>query len=227
MQDPAFQLLYFGADYPYTFFGFGFPRAWGSYKSMLLRDPDSGDFELWAANRWSHVCLAFRKADGFLSVVKDGGVLNINHADPELTGVTIPADFLRKVSIGRCNFDYKMSCTSPEGRLADFNVWDRALSTRELLDWTTCRSMAKGSLVNWDTASFVLVNMREKEAAAESLCVPARPGDVVMPEKRPFADHVAMCAKWRGLATVVTDSETQHALVAEIMKYPVCTKEGE
>lgn len=64
------QLLWFGANFPYSFFGFGFPKVHGSYKSWLLKDPDSGDFGVWASNRWSHVCLAYSRANGLVRVVK-------------------------------------------------------------------------------------------------------------------------------------------------------------
>ncbi|CAM6054349.1 unnamed protein product [Sphagnum tenellum] len=65
------QLLWFGTGYPFSFFGFGYPQKHGSYKSWLLKDPDTGDFEVWASNRWSHICLAYNKATGLVRVVKD------------------------------------------------------------------------------------------------------------------------------------------------------------
>ena len=36
-QDPEFAMMFFGADYPKSFFGFGHPRARGSYKSFFLQ----------------------------------------------------------------------------------------------------------------------------------------------------------------------------------------------
>ena len=64
------QLLWLNANYPYSFFGFGYPRKEGSYKSWLLRDPESGDFGIFATNRWSHMCLSYRAEDGFIKVAK-------------------------------------------------------------------------------------------------------------------------------------------------------------
>ena len=64
-------LLDFGADYPESFFQFGHPRAEGSFKAFVLRDAGStDDYEVWATNRWSHMCLSYRKSDGFIRVVK-------------------------------------------------------------------------------------------------------------------------------------------------------------
>ena len=66
-------MLWFGANYPHSFFGFGYPRAHGSYKSWLLKDPATGDFEVWASNRWSHACFAYERETARVAVVKVRG----------------------------------------------------------------------------------------------------------------------------------------------------------
>ncbi len=76
--DPEWDLTWFGANYPFSFLGFGSPRQKGFYKSFLLRDPDESDFEIWSSNRWSHVCLAYQKSDGYLRIVKDGKTMSID-----------------------------------------------------------------------------------------------------------------------------------------------------
>ena len=65
--------------------------------------------------------------------------MNFNYPDPGLTEVVIPSDFLSKVYLARCSFNYSNSCSGPEGQISDFNIWDRALSQKEAEDWTTCR----------------------------------------------------------------------------------------
>lgn len=138
-QDSNFQLMWFGAMFPFSFFGFGYPREHGSYKSWVLYDPLSNDFEIWASNRWTHVCFSYDKRTSFVRVVKDGRAMNLNNVDLSVKDVQIPGDFLSKVYLARCSFDYKGTCSSPEGQISDFNVWDRALKLSELEDWTTCR----------------------------------------------------------------------------------------
>ena len=64
---------------------------------------------------------------------------NVNFEEPELRNVEIPTDFLTKTYLGRCNFDYKASCSGPQGEIADFNVWSTAKSVQELKDWTKCK----------------------------------------------------------------------------------------
>lgn len=66
--------------------------------------------------------------------------MNVNGAYPQdLSQVVIPSDFLNKVYLGRCSFDFKKTCSTPEGELSDFNVWSRALSVDEMTAWTSCR----------------------------------------------------------------------------------------
>lgn len=55
-----------------------------------------------------------------------------------MTQVEIPKDFLSKVFLGRASYDYKYSASSPESQYADLNIWDRFLTTEELVKWTVC-----------------------------------------------------------------------------------------
>jgi hypothetical protein len=59
--------------------------------------------------------------------------------EPLLQNVTIPSNFLHKTYLGMCAQDYNGGCSGPEGQISDFNVWDRALTEEEMVDWTTCR----------------------------------------------------------------------------------------
>ncbi len=56
-----------------------------------------------------------------------------------MTDVDIPEDFLSKVLIGRCNRDFRYGCSPPEGQLTDFNIWDKFISTEQLMKWTSCK----------------------------------------------------------------------------------------
>ncbi len=71
-KDSDFNMMWFAASYPNTFFGFGHPRVKGSYKSMFVRDPSRSGFEVWETNRWSHVCFSYEKKNGYIRMVKDG-----------------------------------------------------------------------------------------------------------------------------------------------------------
>ena len=84
------------------------------------------------------------------------------------------------------------------------------------------REMLKGNIVDWDTAKFDLVNMEVLEYDESDVCVPAKPGDVILPELRNFTSHTAMCRLFRGRPTVVQSLEHQMALKQEFLKHPSC-----
>jgi hypothetical protein len=84
---------------------------------------------------------AFRKH--ILLFHQDGGFLTVNSVSNDLSKLTqIPRDLLLKVNIGRCANTYKIADCSIKGlRVADFNMWDSALSDRTIGNWTGCRQV--------------------------------------------------------------------------------------
>ncbi len=160
-----------------------------------------------------------------------------------MTDVKLPDSFLSDFYLGRCNYDEEYSCSSPESKFTDLNIWDRLLSTQDLLDWTTCRyvkhmlgrfsicrsslrsfhrNMNKGNIVNWETAKLILTNMTEIEVPEQEVCEPARPGDVLIPSKVPFTDLVELCKVFNAKTTVVSSSKMQAELVSVVEGSDVC-----
>ena len=66
-------------------------------------------------------------------------MLNVDEHIPNLVDLEIPRDILNHVYLGRCNFDYKSTCTAAEGQFADLNIWSKPLTKDEMKAWTTCR----------------------------------------------------------------------------------------
>ena len=166
------------AQHPTTFFGFG------NEKTLLARDPDRTDFEIWTSNRWAHFCLAYEKKNGLLQFVKDGKLMIVNYAKGQLNELNFPRDVMSYIYIGKCAFEFQGSCTGPEGELSDFNMWNKALSVQEMIAFTSCRKMLKGNLVNWETSKWDITNMTVLDKSKDELCIPHRPGHVLFPEQK-------------------------------------------
>lgn len=66
----VFNMLWLGAWYPFSFFGFGNPKRSGSYASFLLKYPNTTEFKVWIPNKWTHLCLSYERKTSFLRVVK-------------------------------------------------------------------------------------------------------------------------------------------------------------
>ncbi len=64
-----FRLMTLGANYPRTFVTFGHPQAKGTYNSYLLKDIETGSYEIWATSQWNHFCLSYQR-DGTIRTVK-------------------------------------------------------------------------------------------------------------------------------------------------------------
>lgn len=81
--------------------------------------------------------------------------------------------------------------------------------------------------MNWETANFDVENMDVLETSEDSLCIPVRPGHVLMPNFRTFTDLAAVCNKFHGRSSVVTTKELQDELVnTAIQAADVCACKG-
>ena len=69
---------------------------------------------------------------------KDGRVTNINNIDEDMKNATVPEDVLDSIYVGRCARDTKY-CSIHSGSFTDLNIWNRAMSVDEMIDWTNCR----------------------------------------------------------------------------------------
>ncbi len=76
------KLLCFKAEQSFCFYSFSptdfvscMMVSWycffqGLFDTFNFQDADSGDWEVWATNRWTHVCIAYEKKRGFIKVIK-------------------------------------------------------------------------------------------------------------------------------------------------------------
>ncbi len=56
----------------------------------------------------------------------------------------------------------------------------------------------------------------------DSVCVPPRPGHVVMPMKRNFTSHTTICNKLKGVPSVIDSADTQQKMNKEMIKHANC-----
>ncbi len=82
--------------------------------------------------------------------------------------------------------------------------------------------MKKGNIVNWNTAVFETRNMTEYLVNEEEICTPVRPGHIVMPMRRTFAEHLSICRQFHGLPLVVSDWDTQVEVVEVAQNTSAC-----
>ena len=67
----------------------------------------------------------------------------MKYVDENLSNLKIPKELLFRVSLMTCSSMpvvlREKDCTVPGGMVTDFNIWDRAMGDKELIDWTMCK----------------------------------------------------------------------------------------
>ena len=71
-------------------------------------------------------------------LLKDGKETSVDFKDTNINVTGVPLDFLSNVFVGRCPDDGD-DCSRHGGKFTDINIWSRALTKQEMLDWTMCK----------------------------------------------------------------------------------------
>ncbi len=80
----------------------------------------------------------------------------------------------------------------------------------------------KGDLVDWNTARFELFRLGKEEAEFSSLCLPSRPGRVVIPSRASFGSSASVCRRLGGRMAAVEEAEEQEVFSAQVRAFPEC-----
>ena len=68
---------------------------------------------------------------------------NINHVNEFAKNITVPKDLLDSIYVGQhavSNLRFgKLEIPVHSGSFTDVNIWNRALSINEMINWTNCR----------------------------------------------------------------------------------------
>ena len=117
------------------------------------------------------------------------------------------------------------------GFYTDSNMWSKSLSIDEMIDWTTCKSFAKGNLLPWNPDSWTSIVVDDKgkpmkaqkdvEMDTETLCVKPSPngkiytmfGDKMFSHKKAF--H--LCKQFSG-TMAHTSSMDEAQIVSNFMQ---------
>ena len=78
------------------------------------------------------------------------------------------------------------------------------------------RSLAKGNMINWDTARWHIdEGMEWIEKSMDEVCLLPKPKNTIFPELRTNEDSHLLCNKLGGEMTVVDSQDKQDALIKE------------
>lgn len=121
-----FMLMY--THYPFSWWAIGsFERGEGAYRVWILKNPENQEFTYWKTHFWHHSCIAYEKEKRKVTLVIDGVVFLESE---NVVDAVLPEDFYDSIWPSDCRCKTMVS---------DFNIWNKALTTQELIDWTTCK----------------------------------------------------------------------------------------
>ena len=71
------------------------------------------------------------------NLFQDGKILK-NIIDYRISELELPTSFFEQIYIGRCP-NPSSECSSHAGSITDVNIWGKALTENNLIEWTNCR----------------------------------------------------------------------------------------
>ena len=84
--------------------------------------------------------------------------------------------------------------------------------------------MTNGNLVNWKTSEWNMENMVAENLSVGEICLLPKPRDVLLPEQRTFPEHLQICNKLGGEATVVKNKAMHKELNEEVRRMIILPK---
>ena len=76
---------------------------------------------------------------GEFNFQQDGQLVKNETIWKDYGNIAMNRTFLKEAYIKTCLVQQDICVTGSEVRVTDFNIWDKALSSDELVKWTTCR----------------------------------------------------------------------------------------
>ena len=62
----------------------------------------------------------------------------MDRIDETIKDARLNPNFLDTIFVGRCSDD-KRACSLHSGDITDINIWNSALTVKEMIEWTNCR----------------------------------------------------------------------------------------
>ena len=62
----------------------------------------------------------------------------MDRVDKRIKDARLNPNFLDTIFVGRCADD-KRTCSLHSGDITDINIWNTALTIKEMIEWTNCR----------------------------------------------------------------------------------------
>ena len=113
-----------------------------------------------------------------------------------------------------------------QGRVTEFNLWDRILSDQEISNLARCKSTEQGSVISWEKQNFDIVKAKVYDLTdIASQCKPVK-NFVMFPQKKSLADAKTLCAAHGG-NIMVPDNAVENRKMTSLVedKEEICKQQ--
>ena len=142
--------------------------------------------------QWNSICCLYDDNKKIINMIVNGDIFQYNSSLDILN-----ADNENSVNDIILGTDESKS-KNYRGRIAKFNMWNRALDLQDAIDWTLCKNWNNGNVFDWSRSSLDLINMQEATISDEVLCSLSTPGIIIVPEKMTYMNMKQFCNKLGG-----------------------------
>ena len=114
------------------------------------------------------------------------------------------------------------------GAITDVQMWNRALTHSQLIEWAQCQDGDPGDLINWETADFNVTGLIKEVVDKEEICQSKANNNILAAfnRKSSFSDSVQFCSNFGEVASVLKEDERDEMIEAvRGLSSPVCNRE--
>ena len=94
---------------------------------------------------------------------------------------------------------------SLNGIITNFDMWNEAFTFKELVDLTSCKKKANGTVVSWSNAEWIPEHMKKLEVEDSRICI--RSNYTLFKQAKGLVEMHRLCNKIGGKMNVISNVE--------------------
>ena len=172
---------------------------------------------------WTHICWTFSAITGISRFYHDGILLGTDRLNTSMNDVAMKDSekmfdtaliFGQEPDVMRGKFDNLQAFL---GDLCEFNIWSYVLTTSNIQDMASCKSLMKGDILSWDKASWTTKNVQIQDISDPSGLCSIKSRYFVIPQKLRYSDATEIC-EIHGGHLAIPQSEEDTTFILDMFK---------
>ena len=119
---------------------------------------------------------------------------------------------LDEITIGKF-FDEFNSPSSKLSDLTDFNLWNKPLAINEMIQWTNCKELSYGNIIDWRFTLWESISTNISDLVYSDICQKIE-NEIGIFNGKSFSDAKKESKSFRGRIFVVENEEIQNNILS-------------